>query len=786
MNLAMFDSSFSHFPLIFELISFTPNKAESRLKFLRRWEGAVSLILNHETFLMNYGIISRRSGSKPWKSKLPGSTEMVETRLHDMLHQVRFLACSHASVGDEDLLARFLQSQDEWAFEMIVRRHGPVVWGVCHRVLNHHADAEDAFQATFLVLVRKAGKIARPEGLGNWLYGVAYHTAQKARAMNLKRRMKESKSSAPISHEPPSDEILQLLDRELQAVPEKFRSPIVLCDLQGRSLKEAAQELGCPLGTVASRLARGRRLLADRLKAHGVSLSVAGMVSLMETETLLAICPEHLMGSTAQAASHFAAGHAGAVPATTAALVEGVLSSMAQTQMTKLSLFVGTLVLLAFLGYGAAASDQDPKKLEGKTPPKTQVSQAKMQAIEILREAVEAVEKIEDAQHRAWRFQGIAERLASLGDRSLAAKISQKAVDASKLIRDDNNPADPFAQSWHTMVWIADMQTRIGLVDAGKELAKSIEPQDPRCQAHSLIAGTLAKNGDVTSAKTVFNLITTERHRDLAAAAISKALVDTNKLDEARAVIETMAEEPGKVAAYGDLAVGYWKQGRRENMEKVLSQAKTLAFSVEFKERTGQERSVALSWLADAHVAMGSFEHAKLAVSEIQEAPWKENALARIAVAQAEQGKIADAEKTLEAVSAPYIQGDAQGKIAWILMSKQDFKSAERVRNGIENVFGQVLAYRDLTFVLAKAGDLAGAKAAAGKAAVLVGNDGEKIEDTAEGIGGLRLAGLSAFAEARAAAGEVAEALAWARRQEPGRRVDLLRGIANGLLRTSN
>src|SRR5262249_21683839 len=172
----------------------------------------------------------------------------------------------------------------------LLRRHGPMVLGVCRRVLRNDADAEDAFQATFLVLVRKAASI-RPRGLvGNWLYGVAHTTALKARAMSSRRAAKEREAAARPRPEREVaaetwERLQALLDQELQALPDKYRAAIVLCDLEGRPLKEAARQLGCPLGTVGTRLARGRSLLARRLARHGLTL-VGGVLATVLSHNL--------------------------------------------------------------------------------------------------------------------------------------------------------------------------------------------------------------------------------------------------------------------------------------------------------------------------------------------------------------------------------------------------------------------------------------------------------------------------------------------------------------------
>ncbi len=249
---------------------------------------------------------------------------------------------------DGRVLQRFLADHDEAAFETLISRHGTMVWGVCQRILHHSQDAEDAFQATFLVLVRKANSLLERDNIGNWLYGVAYHTALKARAGAGLRRKKERQVRAVAAEDDAGlwEELKPLLDRELHRLPDKYREPVVLCDLEGKTRKEAAGILGCPEGSVSSRLSRGREILARRLSRHGLMIAGGALGTVLSLQVASA-APTSLVHSTVLAAT----GATGLVPAKVAALTEGVLKTMFVTKLK----FASALVLaVAVLGAGVS------------------------------------------------------------------------------------------------------------------------------------------------------------------------------------------------------------------------------------------------------------------------------------------------------------------------------------------------------------------------------------------------------------------------------------------------
>jgi len=264
-------------------------------------------------------------------------------------------------VADGQLLQRFLAQRDEAAFAELVKRHGPMVLGVCHRVLGNAADAEDAFQATFLVLVRQACSLTARPVLGDWLHGVARRTALKARAALARRRAKERALARP---EAQGNEVrndwLPLLDEALSHLPEKYRLPIVLCDLEGRTRREVAKQLGWPEGTVAGRLARGRTLLARRL-LRGVQALSGVLPATLAADAIQAGLSPALLGSTVQAAALVATGQMtaqGVLSAEALVLAKGVMQAMFLTRL-KLGVTILTVVALCgggFVAYGVGTS----------------------------------------------------------------------------------------------------------------------------------------------------------------------------------------------------------------------------------------------------------------------------------------------------------------------------------------------------------------------------------------------------------------------------------------------
>ena len=243
-----------------------------------------------------------------------------------------------SAASDHVLVARFLESRDEAAFAALLKRHGLMVFRVCRRLLLREQDAEDVVQAVFLLLARKAGRIRKHASLGCWLHGVAHRLSLRLKRQEMNRLKREQRASAMrgLSESPhtASTEIQELLDTALQELPEKNRAVLILCCLEGRTQEEAARLLGCPLGTLQSRLSRGRTLLQKQLERHGLTLSAAGLASFLIVQNSLAALPTKLFGATLKASIQYASGKSlsGLVSASVALLVNNGLKSLALHQ----------------------------------------------------------------------------------------------------------------------------------------------------------------------------------------------------------------------------------------------------------------------------------------------------------------------------------------------------------------------------------------------------------------------------------------------------------------------
>ena len=299
---------------------------------------------------------------------------MAERKLSGIVRFLQRLAhVEGAGADDDELLDRYVRLRDEAAFELLLWRHGGLVYNVCRRLLPCEQDAEDAFQAVFLAFARKAHSIRRRSSVSSWLYKVAYRVALAVRERTRKQARRETAIFEDVAivptGDPPCGELRSILDEEVNRLPERLRQAFVLCYLEGKTNEEAARLLGCRPGTIFSRLARGREILRKRLLRRGVAPIVAGLTAALADRTSAAVPSAKLMTATARTALSYAASPTVAgVSVQVTALTEGVLRTMfvAKLKMTALMLVVVSLFaaggMLTHYALSASPREEEPER----------------------------------------------------------------------------------------------------------------------------------------------------------------------------------------------------------------------------------------------------------------------------------------------------------------------------------------------------------------------------------------------------------------------------------------
>jgi RNA polymerase sigma factor (sigma-70 family) len=544
-----------------------------------------------------------------------------------------------ASQTDNELLKQFLSTRNENAFEALVRRHGPMVLGLCRRILRDPQDAEDAFQAAFLVLVRKAASIARPELLGNWLYGVASRTARAARAAAEKRRAKEAEAMPreQPAQENPWQELQPFLDRELNRLPAKYRIPMVLCHLEEKSRQEAARMLGLPEGTLSSRLARGRALLAQRLTRW--CPSVAGVVFLGGLGKQAISAP--LVQATTRAGMAVLAGQpikTGLVSAHAALLSQGVLRSMFLTRLKFAAavLFVGSL--LGCVVANAVSRGFGP---EGGSPPA--VGASKSPSDSLMNQVLETTNTITDAQVKLRVLLRIASVQDKRGDSAGAWKTRHEALELARCFAAGSPRVDALL-----MVALSQMEARdrIGVFATLKQAEQAVTAieggsEKPTWLARLVIAQatagdyegglrTLAKGGsfqgDLLSG---FGFQLNTENKEAARKAITQALA-----------IVKLEEDGAEVQRKNGLSGACFALAKAGDLDKALKTA----------EKMGKEQDRCLEAIVAAQVGNGDIAGAARTAKSIQQDDIKADALDTIVRARAKAGDLAAARSTLNEV----------------------------------------------------------------------------------------------------------------------------------------
>jgi RNA polymerase sigma factor (sigma-70 family) len=395
----------------------------------------------------------------------------------ELTRELRRLLTPNHAAADADLLGQFVADRDGLAFAALVARHGPMVLAVCRRVLRHRQDAEDAFQATFLVLARRAAAVKPRALLGNWLYGVAYRTALAARRVARARRAREAKAAAQRGEEAAPEitlapDLRAALDRELAALPDIYRAAVVACDLEGLSRREALARLGWTEGTLASRLARARALLARRLARYGLAVPAMGLAAAAGP----AVVASGLAEPTVRLGTLVAAGEA-AVAAPVAALMEGAMRTFVLTKikgLTAAAVLGCAVAMTTVAGWRADAAGTASPQKPADAPQKVAPSSDKDRIAELEREREMLLKKLA----------ALEARLTQLENEKAAERDLRHALEVLKAAEEQRarEIADHLAKerAWQELNRLTDHSAKAPKdVAPGKPAEKGAAPKAP-------------------------------------------------------------------------------------------------------------------------------------------------------------------------------------------------------------------------------------------------------------------------------------------------------------------
>jgi RNA polymerase sigma factor (sigma-70 family) len=415
---------------------------------------------------------------------------MTVARSPGVLEMTRALFAGGGTAGlsDAQLMARCAGGAGgaaEAAFAALVARHGPMVLGVCRRVLRDPNDVDDAFQAVFLVLARRAGsvRVGPGESLGRWLHGVSRKVALRARADGARRRGLGLEGVEPEGEAGPDAarvELRPVLDEELGRLPEKYRAPIALCYLEGLTHDEAAARLGWPVGTVRGRMARARDLLRDRLTRRGLAPTAGAIVAAFVAGRARAAVPESLVRSTVRAALPASAGPAGAISAsaTALALAQGVVATMIRRTWTIWAVGVLTLAGSAAFGWSALAGrGDDPGGASGNEVPQQESagSRPTEPLTEALREARDAAEAMRDDDAKVQALSDVGLAYVRAGDRKAGFEALDRAAEVARVLPSASGRANAGGQVAVALATAGDPRGARDAADRAAEVARGLE-----------------------------------------------------------------------------------------------------------------------------------------------------------------------------------------------------------------------------------------------------------------------------------------------------------------------
>jgi RNA polymerase sigma factor (sigma-70 family) len=639
--------------------------------------------------------------------------------------------------SDAELLSRYVERRDTAAFELLAWRHGAVALGVCRRVLRHEQDAEDAFQAALLVLARKASSVGEPAALPGWLHKVAYRCALAAAA-------RRPKHEVPLECEPLArpaadhGDSLAVLDAEVARLPARYRIPFVLCDIEGRTLREAATILGLVPDTVATRVRRARERLRERLLRRGVAAAAVPAALAVLADDARAGVPARLVSFPQ------------ALPERVTTIAERVVRMM---WLKKLAAAAAVVVVIiggagvTYCGLSAGEPPVQPAKPAEAPPAKVAKREPDSRLMKVLDQALKDAETIENPFMRSAAFGSVAEAQAKAGQNAAARATIQRALTVEESL-----PPDAGDQKNNRLITLALAQGKSGEVaGAVRLLNEKVSGQD-RTTGLSNLAVTLAISGKIKEAKEVAEKV--EGDRDEIMLAIAAGQIGAGDRKGAR---ETAEQVKGSGHHRAHILAGLMLDRAKSGAavtEKEFDEVKAAL------PAQGDAKQLGQAAVAAAHVARGEHDKARDVAGAIEDDQWRARALRGIANAQATLGKLDEARKTLAAIADDYNRGEAQHDVVEVLLKAKNLAAAKKEIETITAPWAKCYCLIDLAKALAAAGQRDEARPLLDEAL--------KVADTLTdpvGFANLRESALGDANGARAALGDVDGALAWADKQ---------------------
>jgi RNA polymerase sigma factor (sigma-70 family) len=653
---------------------------------------------------------------------------MTRLPLRSAVQQIRHLVASRSSseVADAQLLQRFVGHADAGAFRTLVLRHTPLVYGVCQRVLRQDQDAEDAFQATFLILARKAGSIHKQQSLASWLHGVALRTALSARKSLMRRRQHEQRAEERQQPSAVSEaalrELQTLLDQEVQSLPERLRAPFVLCCWEGKSRAEAARELGWKEGTVSSRLAQARLRLQERLGRRGVTLTAALSAVTLVTQPQAGSALAETTAKAVLSVSSAGAGHG--ISRHTIILAEGVLSAMSKAALKRTLILCAAMLLVsvAIGGVVHATAQPEPAPASRKTVESEawQGEKTPVKLDDVLAEAAAAIHA--SAKPSAGVLEEIGAAQVKAGGKAAAQKIFAEVF---SLLKKWTEVAEPH-QKAIALAILARAQHRSGDEAAATrsfaqatDVGRSCKNDNDRADALQLIARVQAECGDVAQARATARYVEPDFYKGQVLADV--AIAQAKAGDVQGAIVQATALSDAFHRALFWLGLATWRADARNDKEAADALRRARQALEQMTEAAHQPSIMVQIALLEGRLdspaaARKTYEAASaLARRERVGLMTSESFLLQLAVVQANRGDRDGSKKTLEeALSA--LGKDGGPDVVAVRVALGEWRSAHQAIHAAgwdENQKAEQL--RRLAEAQAKSGDAAGAYAWATK-----------------------------------------------------------------------